>query len=57
MWLCYTIRKLDNFRQLSVVSKDLKEIYDFITTVTDIDSESFTFEIEFNPIFNTEKEN
>ena len=57
MWLCYTIRKIDNFKHLSVISKDLKEIYDFITTLTNTDSESFTFEIEFDTTFKTEKEN
>jgi hypothetical protein len=45
MWICYTIRKEDNFKQLSVITKDLQEIYDFITTITKIDSKSYIFEI------------
>ena len=45
MWYCYTIRKIDNFKHLSIVTDNLQEIYDFITMLTDIDSESFCFEI------------
>lgn len=42
-WLCYTIRKEDNFKHLSLITKDLQEIYDFITEVVSDDSESFEF--------------
>ena len=45
MWICYTIRKDDNFKQLSVITKDLQEIYNFITAITKIDSKSYIFEI------------
>lgn len=44
-WLCYTIRKEDGFKQLSVITEDLQEIYDFITGITAIDSDAFEFEI------------
>lgn len=46
MWLCYTIRKEDNFKHLSLITENLQDIYDFITNVTNIDSEGFDFEIE-----------
>ena len=46
MWLCYTIRKEDNFKHLSLITENLQDIYDFITNVTNIDPESFDFEIE-----------
>lgn len=42
-WLCYTIRKEDNFKHLSLVTKNLQEIYDFITEVISDDPESFEF--------------
>jgi hypothetical protein len=45
MWICYTIRKEDDFKQLSVITTNLQEIYDFITTITKIDSKSYIFEI------------
>ena len=45
MWICYTIRKEDGFKQLSIITKNLQEIYDFITIITKIDSKSYTFEI------------
>ena len=45
MWICYTIRKEDNFKQLSVITKDLQKIYDFITAITTIDSKNYIFEI------------
>lgn len=45
MWLCYTIKKEDNLRHLSLITKDLEEIYNFITAITEIDSDSFVFEI------------
>lgn len=45
MWICYTIRKEDGFKQLSVITKNLQEIYNFITTITKIDSKSYIFEI------------
>jgi len=45
MWVCYTIRKEDNFKQLSVITKDLQEIYDFITAIIKIDSKNYIFEI------------
>ena len=45
MWICYTIRKDDNFKQLSVITKDLQEIYNFITAIIKIDSKSYIFEI------------
>ena len=56
MWICYTIRKEDSFKQLSIIAKNLQEIYDFITTVTNVDPKDFIFEIEFNIAFKTEKE-
>ena len=46
MWLCYTIRKEDSFKHLSLITENLQDIYDFITNVTNIDSEGFDFEIE-----------
>lgn len=45
MWYCYTIKKANNFKHLSLVTKDLQKIYNFITELTKIDSESFDFEI------------
>ena len=45
MWYCYTIRKIDNFKHLSIMTDNLQEIYDFITMLADIDSEGFYFEI------------
>ena len=49
-WLCYTIRKEDGFKQLSVITEDLQDIYDFITKITTIDSDAFEFEINPPPI-------
>ena len=46
MWCCYTIRKVDNFKHLSMVTEDLQEIYDFISQLTSIDADSFIFVIE-----------
>lgn len=46
MWYCYTIEKNTGFKQLSVITKDLQEIYDFIAKVKAIDAESFKFKIE-----------
>ena len=45
MWYCYTIRKEDNFKHLSIVTKELHEIFSFITELTKIDSDSYIFEI------------
>lgn len=56
MWICYTIRKEDSFKQLSIITKNLQEIYDFITTVINVNPKDFIFEIEFNTAFKTEKE-
>lgn len=45
-WLCYTIKKEDEFKQLSVITENLQEIYDFITKITIIDPDAFEFEIK-----------
>lgn len=45
MWYCYTIRKEDNFKHLSIVTKELHEIFSFITELTKIDPDSYIFEI------------
>lgn len=54
MWYCYTIRPDDNFRQLSVITENLQEIYNFISIVTKT-TESFIFEIRKKPIDNYKK--
>lgn len=46
MWYCYTIEKNTGLKQLSVITKDLQEIYDFMAEVRAIDAESFKFEIK-----------
>lgn len=46
MWYCYTTEKNTGFKQLSVITKDLQEIYDFIAEVRAIDTEGFKFEIK-----------
>ena len=46
MWYCYTTEKNTGFKQLSVITKDLQEIYDFIAEVRAIDAEDFKFEIK-----------
>lgn len=46
MWYCYTIEKNTGLKQLSVITKDLQEIYDFIAQVRAIDAEDFKFEIK-----------
>ena len=46
MWLCYTIRKEDNFKHLSIITNNLQEIYDFISAVIKIDDSSYIFEIQ-----------
>ena len=46
MWYCYTIERNTGFKQLSVITKDLQEIYDFIAEVKAIDAEGFKFEIK-----------
>lgn len=45
-WLCFTIKKEDEFKQLSVITENLQEIYDFITKITIIDPDAFEFEIK-----------
>ncbi len=45
MWYCYTIRKEDNFKHLSIITKDLYEIFSFIAEVTKIDFDNYIFEI------------
>lgn len=46
MWLCYTIRKEDDFKHLSVITDNLQEIYDFISALIEIDDSSYIFEIQ-----------
>jgi len=46
MWYCYTIRKDDNFKHLSLITADLQEIYNFITSVSETSAEDFIFEIK-----------
>lgn len=51
MWYCYIVRKTDNFKHLGLITKDedLKQIYTFITAVTDMHPKDlFTFEITYN---------
>ena len=45
MWYCYTIRLHDRFRHLSLIADTLQEIYNFISDITKIDTNSFAFEI------------
>jgi len=54
-WFCYTIRKEDNFKQLSVVTENLQEIFDFISVITKIDSSDFRFEITEEELFKKER--
>lgn len=46
MWLCYIIRKEDNFKHLSLITENLQDIYNLITNLTNIDPEGFDFKIE-----------
>jgi hypothetical protein len=46
MWYCWCIRKIDEFKHLSMVTDNLDEIFDFIKQLTNIDPDDFRFEIE-----------